>query len=164
MRFPLHGRLMLPQHSRRSDLWATPPSFFKLLDDRFHFSLDAAAGAGNAKCDDYYSANDDGLVQPWRTWTWCNPPYSNILGWYEKAHLEALKGNSSVVLTFARTDTKAFHEHVKFASEVIFVRGRLKFIDPRTGSLAQNAPAPSMVVVFEAGKLGNPIFSTMQRS
>jgi phage N-6-adenine-methyltransferase len=148
-------------HSTGTDNWGTPPDFFRRMNERFRFRLDACAESWNTKCPTYYGESDNGLVLPWETWTWCNPPYSQILYWYAKASLEAQKGNSSVLLTFARTDTKAFHKYALQASEIIFLKGRLKFINPETGTQGAPAPAPSMVVIFDATCLGKAQFSTM---
>jgi len=62
---------------------------------------------------------------------------------------------------FARTDTRAFHQWALKASEIVFLKGRLKFIDPSTHKPGLTAPSPSMLVIFEAGKLGQCKFSTM---
>jgi len=139
-------------HSKGKDDWATPFDFFDRVNARFNFSLDACASSWNTKCGEYYTRENSGLTHPWKTWTWCNPPYSDILSWYSKAYLEAQNGNSSVVLTFARTDTKAFHTYAARATEIIFLQGRIKFIDPATKEPGDPAPAPSMLVIFDATK------------
>ena len=150
-----------PHHSSGQDCWATPPEFFERLARRFDFKLDACAQEWSAKCAEWYSEQDDGLALPWQAWTWCNPPYSKVADWLQKAHHEAALGNSSVILMFARTDTRAFHQWALKASEIVFLKGRLKFIDPSTHKPGLTAPSPSMLVIFEAGKLGQCKFSTM---
>jgi hypothetical protein len=48
------------------------------------FDLDVAAPRGgpwHVPCDRYYTAEDDGLVQPWDGLVWCNPPYSTAEQW-----------------------------------------------------------------------------------
>ena len=45
--------------------WATPPEFFKALDAEFHFTLDVCATVENAKCRNYFTAEQDGLAQSW---------------------------------------------------------------------------------------------------
>jgi site-specific DNA-methyltransferase (adenine-specific) len=50
----------------------------------------------------------------------------------------------AVYLIPARTDTRWFHELVlPFASEIRFIKGRLKF-----GDAKNSAPFPSMLVVY----------------
>jgi len=62
-----------------------------------------------------------------------------------KASAEQQRGNPTVMLVPARTDTRWFHDYVygKPNVEIRFLRGRLKF----NGS-KKDAPFPSMVVVF----------------
>lgn len=150
-----------PHHTSGKDNWATPDSFFQSLNTKYHFQLDACAESWSAKCLQYYTELDNGLIMPWKTWTWCNPPYSRVADWLQKAHHEAVLGNSSVVLMFARTDTKAFHQWALSASEIVFLKGRLRFIDPATKQPGMTAPSPSMLVVFDAERLGKARFSTM---
>ena len=115
---------------RRSDSneWETPQDLFRAIDAEFHFTLDAAASKQNAKCKAYYDAEADGLKQPWSGSVWCNPPYGRgIADWVKKAYEESKRGVTSVLLTFARTDTKWFHEYVLGKAEIRFIRGRVKF-------------------------------------
>lgn len=46
----------------------------------------------------------------------------------------------------ARTDTKVFHELIYGKAEIRFVKGRLRF-----GGAKNNAPFPSMIVVYKGG-------------
>lgn len=64
----------------------TPPEVFDPLNQRFRFTLDVAASSHNAKCKRYYDLAANGLVQSWAgERVWCNPPYSDIGAWVEKA-------------------------------------------------------------------------------
>ena len=68
-----------------SDDCYTPRWVFDAIGLRF--DLDVAAPVGgpwHVPCDRYYTAEDDGLAQPWDGLVWCNPPYSNYLPWAEK--------------------------------------------------------------------------------
>lgn len=77
----------------------------------------------------------------------CNPPYSQIAKWVKKAWEESTKPNTVVVMLIpARTDTRYFHEYIQHRSEVRFIKGRLRF-----SGATENAPFPSMVVIFRAG-------------
>lgn len=51
-------------YSSKTDMWATPQDFFDALDAEFHFTLDACAVKENAKCEAYYTPEQDGLDQP----------------------------------------------------------------------------------------------------
>lgn len=78
----------------------------------------------------------------------CNPPYSQIGKWVEKAYREGTKDGTLVVLLIpARTDTRYFHDFILHRSEVRFIRGRLKFGDQKN-----SAPFPSMVVIFRGAR------------
>lgn len=133
--------------SSKTDLWATPQDFFNELDAEFHFTLDVCALPENAKCEQFFTPEIDGLSQPWTGRVWCNPPYGREIGqWVRRAHLSVASGGSEVVVMLlpARTDTRWFHDYIYKKAEVRFLRGRLKF-----GDLKNSAPFPSMVVVFK---------------
>ena len=138
--------------SSATDNWATPQEFFDLLDKEFHFDLDVCALPENAKCERYYTPEQDGLKQPWDgQCNWCNPPYGReIPKWVEKAYSYMMRGATTVMLLPARTDTKWFHNYIKGRAEIRFLRGRLKF-----GGSPNAAPFPSMVVVFRGVKDGD---------
>lgn len=48
-----------------SDEWATPQDFFNELDREFHFDLDPCATQENHKCERFFTAEQNGLVQNW---------------------------------------------------------------------------------------------------
>lgn len=89
-----HARNHRQQVGRRGadplvDDRATTRETFALLHERFRFTVDVAASAHNAKLPRFYSIEDDGLAQSWAgERVWCNPPYSLIEPWIEKAHAE----------------------------------------------------------------------------
>ena len=65
-----------------SDDCYTPRWVFDAMGLRF--DLDVAAPVGgpwHVPCERYYTAEDDGLGQPWDGLVWCNPPYSNMKEW-----------------------------------------------------------------------------------
>lgn len=127
--------------SSKTDMWATPQAFFDELDREFHFTLDACAIKENAKCDRFFSPEDDGISQEWIGTVWCNPPYGRAIGnWVKKA---AESKATVVMLLPARTDTRWFHDYIYQKAEVRFIKGRIKF-----GESKNAAPFPSMVVIF----------------
>ena len=130
--------------SSATDMWATPQDFFDRLDAIYNFDLDVCALPDNAKCEKYFTPEQDGLKQGWEGICWMNPPYGRaIAAWMRKA-FEAARGGATVVcLVPARTDTKWWHDYAMHG-EITFVRGRLKF-----GGCANSAPFPSAVVVFK---------------
>ena len=135
----------------RTDEWGTPKNFFDRLHKEFNFTLDPCASGHNAKCEVYYTIEDDGLTKDWRGESvFCNPPYGRkIAKWVEKCWEESRKSNTLVVMLIpARTDTRYWHEWIfPYAKEIRFVKGRLKF---EGGAGNENsAPFPSAVVVFD---------------
>ena len=146
--------------SHKSDCWETPPELFSVYDREFHFDCDVAADHENTKVkDNWIAEGSDALKCPWGGRNWCNPPYSKVLDFTKKATEEAQKGNLTVMLIPARTDTRFFHDYIynKPNVEVRFLKGRVKFINPN-GKLLRGtkmngsnnaAPFPSMIVVFK---------------
>ncbi|KJK12546.1 methyltransferase [Terrabacter sp. 28] len=64
----------------------TDQTFFDSLEERFgKFTLDVAAAPHNAKCERFYTRENDGLAMPWKGRVWCNPPYSDCGAWVRKA-------------------------------------------------------------------------------
>lgn len=56
---------------------------------------------------------------------------------------EFLKGKVVVFLIPSRTDTRWWHDYIMKATEIRFLKGRLKF-----GGSKNSAPFPSAVVIF----------------
>jgi phage N-6-adenine-methyltransferase len=136
--------------SSETDEHATPMEFWRSLDAEFHFTLDVCATKDNAKCDRFFTREDDGLSQEWSGVVWMNPPYGKHIGkWMEKARATSLKGWTVVCLVPARTDTNWWHDYATKASEIRFVRGRLTF-----GSAKAPAPFPSAVVIYRPVEFG----------
>lgn len=107
--------------------WYTPPWIFEALG--ISFDLDPCAPVGGvpwipAKA--HFSESDNGLIQPWHGTVWLNPPYGvYTLDWLEKMH----QYRNGVALVFSRTDTKWFHEYIINADAILFMKGRVKFVD-----------------------------------
>lgn len=139
--------------SSKSMDWRTPQDFFEKLDEEFHFVLDAAANAGNAKCERYFSPREDALQRSWDCGgaVFCNPPYGREIGkWVRKAAEEARGGFPIVMLIPARTDTSYFHKYVLGRAEIRFLQGRLRFLDEK-GNAGDPAPFPSMLAIYNGG-------------
>lgn len=117
-----------------SDEWRTPKSVYDALDAEFHFRFDPCPMEGGSPWDSLYL--------PWQFPAFCNPPYSKISSWVEKAFQESAKG-IVVLLVPSRTDTRWWHKYVMKAKEIRFIKGRLKF-----GNAKNSAPFPSCVVIF----------------
>ena len=125
--------------------YSTPIELFRGLNKEFNFTLDVCASPENAKCDRFFTLEDNGLLMEWTGETcWMNPPYGRqIIKWVRKAYRESLNGTMVVCLLPARTDPVWFHDYVLGKAEIRFIRGRLKFSGAKW-----NAPFPSMIVIY----------------
>ena len=135
--------------SSESNEWATPQKFYDELSKKYSFTLDPCATHNSAKCEKYFTPEEDGLAQDWAGETvFMNPPYGReIKKWIQKAYEESRKPKTTVVcLIPSRTDTRYWHDYCMKSHEICFVRGRLKF-----GDSTNSAPFPSAIVVFRSG-------------
>lgn len=130
--------------SSTTDLWETPQWLFDQLNAEYHFELDVCALPSNAKCERYFTPEQNGLSCEWTGSCWMNPPYGRKIGdWVRKAYESAQTGATVVCLLPARTDTAWWHNYAMKGS-ITFLRGRLKF-----GDCKNSAPFPSAIVVFK---------------
>lgn len=135
---------------------ATTPEMFAEMHARFRFSIDVAASAHNAKLARYYSIVEDGLERSWAgERVWCNPPFSNIEAWVEKAWSEWVADGENVpevivmLLPANRTEQGWWHRWVEpnlhsargdFRCE--FLPGRIRFIRRGATGIGPNERPP----------------------
>lgn len=139
----------------QSIVWRTPDALYRALDLEFAFTIDAAADAGNSRCDRRFDRETDALGQPWSgERVFLNPPYGRDLErWVEKARAEAQDNGALVVMVLpARTGNIWFHRHCLPHAEIRFIRGRLSYTIG--GESSSRAPFDSMVVVFRPYRIG----------
>jgi phage N-6-adenine-methyltransferase len=118
----------------------TPRHLFDLWQVEFGFTLDAAATAENTKLPKFCR---DGLTESWQgERVWCNPPYSHIEPWVEKAWREILQGGCECVVMLLpanRTEQGWWQRHVEDTRDrlhanghltVRFLAGRIRFDRP----------------------------------
>ena len=127
------------------DEWLTPPEIIQALGE---FDLDPCAPMERPwdTAKNHMTITDDGLSQEWKGRVWCNPPYGREC----KKWIERLADhNNGIGLTFARTDTIMWHEHIwSRASGILFLRGRLTFYHGDGGKAASNGGAPSALIAY----------------
>lgn len=79
-----------------SDDRRTPRPLFDAWHAEHRFTVDAAATAANTLLPRFFA---DGLSESWSgERVYCNPPYSDIRPWVEKAHRETVNGCELAVL------------------------------------------------------------------
>lgn len=125
------------------DQWRTPESLFWGINAMFGpITLDLFADADNAKCDAYYTAEDNALTQDWSERlkelggaAYANPPYSRAKE-YEGQYVTGMrhiidhamamreKGGRYIFLIKAATSEVWWPEE---ADHVAFIRGRIGF-------------------------------------
>jgi len=169
--------------------WGTPPELVAAIAARHGvtFGVDAAADADwkvaptyigpdreDARFRDVLSLDATGwraVVRAFPGAIWMNPPYTRH---HTRRFVEAAAngaewtGRPAIVLIFARTDTRFWHDVVwPRASWVDFLRGRVIFNDPDTRLPAVDkdgrptgAPAPSAVIRFDPTWTGPKVCRT----
>ena len=131
--------------------WRTPRYLFDYLHSEHQFTIDAAASPENALLPRYWTEADDALSKDWAgERVFCNPPYGRIGGKFIAKAAE-LRAAVSVLLIPARTDTRAWHDHILHNPYVTleFVKGRLRFGSGQGGA-ATSSTFPSAIVVFHS--------------
>lgn len=125
----------------------TIPIVFSGFNDRFHFTVDAAASSHNAQLSRYWTKEVDGLSQDWvGERVWCNPPYSNIRPWVDKASL--MDADISVLLLPANRTEQGWWQDViepmrhGGRCRVEFLRGRMRFISALDDRIRPNQRPP----------------------
>lgn len=129
--------------------WLTPPSILEALGP---FGLDPCCPPVMpwSTAATMLTEAEDGLFTPWpdSARVWLNPPYGTgvIEPWLEKM---ALHPGGGIALTFARTETAAFHRFVwPYAYAVLFLKGRIHFHFADGRRAEANAGAPSILVAY----------------
>lgn len=116
--------------------WKTPKAVYQILDAEFRFDHDP--------CPANYTV--DGLETDWGGVNYVNPPYGRELPkWVEKSYEQWQKGKTVVMLIPSRTDTRWWHDFCMKATEIRYIRGRLKFDDQ-----PNPAPFPSAIIIFRS--------------
>lgn len=149
-------------HAAHHSEWYTPPALIQAIEraQGGRFSLDVATcrAAPWQPSAIAYSSWNDGLVTAWggHRLVWCNPPYGrNITAkWCAKA-IEELERARAVQLPVmiamllpASTDAKWWHALLEAGASVVFLRGRLSFIDGRTGKATGGNSGGSVIVIL----------------
>lgn len=114
--------------------YGTPPEFIRAFVQTFgSIALDVCASPENAIGPRYYTAEQNGLVQPWapagQGFNWCNPPFGTIAPWVNRAWLGwEMHGWKTGVLIPASVDSNWWADFVHEKAQVLFLQGRVKFV------------------------------------
>ena len=122
---------------KRCQLWRTPDPFFRALDDTYHFTLDGAALDGVLLA--RYSSPDACISWEGER-VYCNPPWSSIPPFVEKAPTAEL----ACLLVPARTNARWFHRALELGAKVEYFKPKLKFV-----GAPHVSPVDCVLLVFE---------------
>jgi hypothetical protein len=104
-----------------------------------------------------YVPPQDGLSLPWFGSVYCNPPYDQNVRWLARCReYHEQSGKDVIVLIFNRSETKYFQEHVPYATGLIFLAGRVAFLNGQ-GKIQGKANAPTILIAY-----GEHAFSRIQ--
>lgn len=125
-------------HKGKTDTWLTPLPLIKELGD---FDLDPCAFPGHKTAKILWTENGD--MKKWKGRVWLNPPYSEAGRWLDML----AEHGFGTALVFNRCDTKVFQRHLRLASSVFFLEGRIQFLKPDF-SKGHNAGTGSMLLSY----------------
>ena len=127
------------------DEWLTPPSFIKSLGE---FDLDPCSPVNRPwdTAKHHFTIEDNGLEQDFFGRVWLNPPYGRqTTKWLNKLS----KHDNGIALIYARTETKMFFNFVWYkAKAILFLKGRVSFLNVDGSSPNYTAGAPSCLVAY----------------
>ena len=130
---------------QREVRWLTPKP---IVDALGTFDLDPCGAPGHQLATTTYLLEDgrDGLVDPWFGRVWLNPPYGKMAAPFLRKLADYGNGTA---LIFARTETAMFFETVwDRATAILFLKGRVTFLDAQGVAAKANSGAPSCLVAY----------------
>ncbi|CAK6492545.1 hypothetical protein PANNVG_01625 [Pantoea sp. Nvir] len=98
------------------------------MDRDFRFVADVAASEHNHLLPINFTEKDDALAQDWAGrlpigFVWCNPLYSEITPWVQKAAEECRKGIGTMMLVLSATSVGWFSLARGLCTEMHFIIG-----------------------------------------
>lgn len=135
------------------DTWQTPPEILNAFASYDPIDVDPCAGP-NTEIGEFlnWTIEDDGFSQPWFGTVFVNPPFSDKTAWLDEvlSRIESGKVNRAYVLLPDSTDVQSwFHGRiVPNANYVWFAEGRVKFVDPETGTVGKSPTGGTCISMF----------------
>lgn len=150
-------------HRSKQD-YQTPPELLEAIKFRLcieDFDIDVAASKENAIAPYYLSLEEgrDALINSWQVpeptngWAWCNPPYSDIAPWIDKAAYEARKGAYVAMLIPASVGSNWWALASSFCYQL--------FLSPRITFVGCDTPYPkdcALLIFTPMGLTGNQVW------
>jgi len=141
-------------HNSGENEWFTPPDIIEAARKVMGgIDCDPASCTGANEivgAKKYFTTDDDGLKQKWAGRIWMNPPYSQskVSDFAEavSAKYESGEISQACILVNNATETAWFQRMLMLATEVCFVRGRIKFIDQK--GEVPGGPLQGQVIIY----------------
>jgi phage N-6-adenine-methyltransferase len=118
------------------DSLRTPQFIYDWLDEKYKFNVDLAASDEHHLHIRYFTKELSALNKRWAGFMdagFCNPPYSDIDPWVEKAIKEANEGFTTVFIIPDFNGEGRFNQISEHATTIIHLIGRVNFIRPDNG-------------------------------
>lgn len=129
-------------HRGETDTWLTPPWIHQALG-RFDFDPCGHPLSETAEQRIFFP-EEDGLKITWEGRVWLNPPY----GPKTKLFLNKLSAHGSgTALVLARTDTRWLQNHLRIAKAILFIYGRIKFLNSKFEE-TNGCQVPSLLLAY----------------
>jgi len=125
-----------PKNKVDKDSFRTPQYIFDWLNSKYNFDINLASDQNNKLCAESYDKKYDALSAIWFDPEFdilvgfCNPPYSKINPWIEKAIDEAKFGFTTVFLIPDFNGEEMFDLISRHATTIIHLIGRVSFLSP----------------------------------
>ncbi len=137
----------------KSDNWGTPLQLFHAACEHFKVKpeLDVCASDTNHKCWDYITEEQNAFSRNWNKDFFMNCPFSQAKHWIQYAYQQHRKFNvNGLCLLASRTDTQAWHRYIFNDSncEVLFLEGRIHYLDENNIASKNPSPFPSAFVLW----------------
>lgn len=135
-----------------NDQWRTPGYLFRYAEYLVRgFDFDAACNKDNALAPPLASGYGDALKAPWKGKIWCNPPYSDIDPWVERA-LTANQGSTVVMLIPSCNGESRYMRLCEHAYEILII-GRIGFLNEEGREIKGNRQGSSLFIIgdYEPG-------------
>jgi len=128
--------------SRRTPMW-----LFDQINQRFGpFLLDAFADKNNALCDEFYTREQDGCVQPWVDATFGNPEFENMAPPLSQAVKQAELGVRSCIIGPVGCSQVWYHELA--IRGTVYVPDRRINFDMPDGTPTDGSDRDTIVMLF----------------
>lgn len=154
--FPEWGSNTGPHVAQNSgeNEWYTPPEFIEAARAVMGgIDCDPASSAianKTVKAEKFYTAEEDGLDKEWGPRVWMNPPYAQpLIAEFSEgiaSRFESGEIQQACVLVNNATDTGWFQRMMLAGNAVVFIRTRVRFLDPDGNP--SGAPLQGQCVIY----------------